>query len=253
MSLCFAEPPQIDVPLEEELQAYLAAYSVEWLDTLLREHGLHVAVLSGMAPLNPFARAEHVMAQARFLELCVQFDALGGGTIVVSPETQFDSPIGEGAFVAGMARALCDLSAIAAPFEVRIAFEFQSETQSIESWLTTGRQIVRQAARQNVGLALNTAYLYLSGDRDLEAIPDAVTIGIVQLYDVAERPDAPQMGVPRLLLPGQGAAPLRAMYERLERKGFRGPYSIGRTSESLPARELCHKAWQAAQALFASG
>lgn len=217
-----------------KLEAYQAAYPVAWLDARMREGNIYLAAASGLEflPSYPAGPAlmgiddDYAVLQAHFLELCSWLDALGGGIVVVRPSLLPAGPIGEKAVTAGLVRELRDLGALAAPFEVQIAFEFRGRAGSPVRTLEGSLNLIRLVAQRNVGLALSTVDLSLGGSRPDEIGPLGTSqLKLVHLGDVADlSPEGPQDE--ERVLPGQGIVPLREICKRLAAQGFRGPYSV---------------------------
>jgi 2-keto-myo-inositol isomerase len=222
---------------EPKLEPHPAAYPVAWLDARMREGKVYLAAVSGLELLPPYPAgsalpgiagyaAGYAVLQAHFLELCSWLDALGGGIVVVRPGLLPGGSTGEKAVIAGLVRELRGLAALAAPFEVQIAFEFRGSAGSPVHTLQDGQDLIRLVAQHNVGLALSTVELSVSGSRPDEIGPlDISQLKLVHLGDVAHlAPEGPQDE--ERVLPGHGVVPLREICKRLAARGFRGPYSV---------------------------
>jgi 2-keto-myo-inositol isomerase len=221
-----------------KLEAYHAAYPVAWLDARMRERKVYLAAVSGLELLPPYPAGSALMGidgdyaddyavlQAHFLELCSWLDALGGGIVVMRPGLLPAGAIGEKAVTAGLVRELQDLAALAAPFEVQIAFEFRGRAGSPVRTLEGSRDLIRLVAQHNVGLALSTVDLSLGGSRPDRIEPLGTSqLKLVHLGDVAGLSLKGSQDEERVL-PGQGVVPLPEICKHLAAQGFRGPYSV---------------------------
>jgi sugar phosphate isomerase/epimerase len=229
------------------VDAYLAAYPLSLLEDLLRTHGTYPTIFSGMEPLALRPQQEYLLVQSHFVDLCARFDALGGGTVVVYPGLRTGKELSVGnseqAMIAELSYALRELSALAAPFEVNVAFEFCSGSGSSAHTLAQAQEIVRQTARGNVGLALSTLHFYLSGGvpEEMDRL-DAGQPWLVRLGDTRGAPGAKPCVGDRVPV-GRGVIPLREICGQLAARGFRGPYSV----ELFPQRRPILEAAQAAR------
>ena len=268
MRLCFAGVPSMDIPIETEIDAaaqagftgldlwapkldnHLDTYPVVLLDARLREHNLHMVAQSGTELVFLQSKAERVVVRARFLETCTRLDAMGGGLIIVSPTSISESRVGGSDITDGTARTLLDFADLAAPFEVRIAFEFRGGRHSSVRSLAHSQEIVERVARRNVGLALSTYQFYL-GEGSLDEIDgmDVTKLWLVHLADAEGSPAGISADESRTLI-GEGVVPVRQVCARLAFKGFRGPYSVEMPSWQRPLSETALSARQAALELL---
>jgi 2-keto-myo-inositol isomerase len=259
VQLCLSETRVMNTSLEEDVRAaseagftcldlwapkldeYLASYPVTWLDARLREHRVYAVAVSGMEPLSLYASEEQLVIQAHYLELCVRLDALGGGIVVVHP-----GACPEAESTAWMVRALRDLSNLAAPFEVRLAFELRADASSSTCSLALSQEIVQRVARSNVCLALSTFHFHQSGGQpeDLEAL-DIARLRLVHLEGLSDLPLGVS-GDEGALSPDHDPIPLEAICRRLAAKGFRGPYCVEWPAGQHPLVENARLAHQTA-------
>jgi sugar phosphate isomerase/epimerase len=203
-------------------------------------------VISAVEPLSIFERNRHLALQARFLELCTNLDAMGGGTIVVYPGPRTDMQMTEQRGTEGLARALRDLGAIAAPFDVTVAFEPRSSAHGAGGMVPTASRTLHRTGAHNVKLALDTLEFHRAGGRsqDLSELRPS-ELALVRLSDADGHAEDPrQLGAPTLA--GQGAVPVRTICRQLGNQGFRGPYSAELPSDRSPTEGDVHRVWQAA-------
>lgn len=127
---------------------------------------------------------------------------------------------------AAAAERLVSIADLAAKYRVRIALEFIARSRLLGS-LPSALQVIRQAARPNVGLCLDTFHFY-AGVSKLEDL-DELRPGDVEHVHFHDVPRA----VPRELLvdadripPGTGVIPLTKVVDALTRIGYAGALSV---------------------------
>jgi sugar phosphate isomerase/epimerase len=225
-----------------KLDNYLATYPIVWLDIKLREHHVYPAAVSGMELAVRTGQEEDLVHQAQFLELCTHMDTLGGGIIVVHPKVQIEDGDSEvkatlAQTVPWMVRALHTYSDLAAPFDVHVAFEFRSDVHSPVRTLAASQEIVRQAARSNVGLSLNTLHVCKSAVKPEDL--DALDVGKLKLVRLESGPSPSPPLRSEAVSPSpagrdgaaipmarEGESRLQTICEHLAAQGFQGPYCI---------------------------
>ena len=123
------------------------------------------------------------------------------------------------------------LSAIAAPYGVRLAIEgaifspFRQVAQALE--------VIEEVGADRVGLCLDTWHLWLGGTSlEQVAARDPALILTVQVADTAARSGAHWQDEDRTALPGEGVLPLREAIDAVLATGYSGFW----TYEMLSAR-----------------
>jgi len=117
-------------------------------------------------------------------------------------------------------RVLTDLGRIAERCGVALAFEFLGQPLCSVQTLQEASEIVRQVARPNVGLVLDSFHFYAGGST-IESIEvlDAEKLFIFHINDAEDRPRE-QLEDRHRLLPGLGILPLREIIAALRRIGY---------------------------------
>jgi 2-keto-myo-inositol isomerase len=231
-----------------KLHDALATYPVLWLDIELQKRHVYVTSVSGVKLLTGQTREDILVHEADFLTLCTHLDALGGGTIAVWSGTDAESPRGGTQALSWIVRTLRSYSALAAPFEVRIALDSPAAACEAIYTLKTRQEIVHQVARGNVGLALSIEQLCtnMDGLEEIEAL-DVSKLWLVRLDAASLQPSESREQAPSeanvqphpppskpeadIDDPSTGEREDRARSEEtvcthLAAKGFRGPYCI---------------------------
>ena len=209
-----------------ELEAYLDNYPVAFLDATLGKHGVYAAAVSGTEPLLFRTRTESAVIQAHFLELCTRLDALGGGLVLAYPGPRHNWMASDSESADWAVHTLRGLADLAAPFDVRVAFEFRAGVHSLVRSLAQSQEIIRRTARRNVGLSLSTVEFHRSGGlpQQLDTV-DMEQLWFVHLGDARDactETVRPEEGT----LPGHGDIPLKAICGKLAERGFLGPYGV---------------------------
>jgi 2-keto-myo-inositol isomerase len=208
-----------------KMDAYLETQAVDELKALFDEAALQPASINSIEFITFRSPDEVEQVRARCRELCELAQALGCEKIVVVP-----SPTPEGADWNAIrdesVRVLRELSEVAYPYGVQLAFEFLGFPWCSVRTLTQGWEVVKETQRGNVGLVIDTCHFYAGGS-ELSAIGqvDAKKILIFHINDVEDRPLETIEDAHRLL-PGEGVIPLDDILIRLKHIGFDGLCSV---------------------------
>ena len=208
-----------------KMDAYLEANAVEELKALFDRAGLRPASINSIEFITFRPPAEYQAIKTRCQELCRLAQSLACDKVVVVP-----SPTPEGVgwdeVKEVSVRVLQDLSAVAAPYGVNLAFEFLGFDWCSVRTLSQCWEIVREVDLSSVGLVIDTCHFYAGGSR-LQTIDrvDPAKISIFHINDVEERPLDTIEDAHRLL-PGEGVIPLDGILTGLKGIGFDGLCSI---------------------------
>jgi 2-keto-myo-inositol isomerase len=208
-----------------KMDAYLTEHSVDELRALFDGAGVQPASINSIEFITFRPPDEYREIQHRCRELCKLAQALGCEAIVVVP-----SPTPEGVnwqeIERESVRVLHELAEIAAPYGVKLAFEFLGFGWCSVRTLGQCWEIVQETNRANVGLVIDTCHFYAGGSK-LEAIRqvDPAKILIFHINDVEERPLDTIEDAHRLL-PGEGVIPLDSILAALKSTSFDGLCSI---------------------------
>ena len=208
-----------------KMDTYLEAHSVDALEALFDQAGLQPASINSIEFITFRPPEEYEMVVARCRELCELAQALGCAKIVVVP-----SPTPEGVAWDQIrdesVRVLRELSDVASPYGVQLAFEFLGFSWCSVRTLAQCWDIVAETGRDNVGLVIDTCHFYAGGSA-LSAIKEVSPekILIFHINDVEARPLETIEDAHRLL-PGEGVIPLDDILGRLRDTGFDGLCSV---------------------------
>jgi 2-keto-myo-inositol isomerase len=160
-----------------------------------------------------------------FQRLCRVADAIGCETILVVPSPR-PKRVSDGAIERESVRVLRELSRMAKPHGVRLAYEFLGFADCSVNSLAQCAAIVEKVARPNVGLVLDTFHFFAGGSTlaSIRAV-DPRHIFMVHLNDV-ERAPRRKMHDALRLYPGKGIIPLRGILRELRGIGYTGKMSV---------------------------
>jgi 2-keto-myo-inositol isomerase len=208
-----------------KMDAYLEADSVQGLSALFDQAGVRPVSINSIEFVTFRPPEEYGAIKARCQELCELAQALDCHKIVVVPSPTPEG-VGWGEIEAESVRVLRELSHIAAPYGVHLAFEFLGFSWCSVRTLGQCWDIVQGTDRANVGLVIDTCHFYAGGS-ELSTIEglDPLKILIFHINDVEQRPLDTIEDAHRLL-PGEGVIPLDDILSRLGRIGFDGLCSI---------------------------
>jgi 2-keto-myo-inositol isomerase len=150
-------------------------------------------------------------------------------------------------------RALTELGAVAEKFGVSLAFEFLGQPRCSVQTLDLADEIVRLAARPNVGLVIDSFHFYAGGS-SIQSIKelDAERLFIFHINDAEDRPPG-ELEDRHRLLPGLGILPLEQIIDALRQIGYdrvtsveifrpeyweRDPFELARDAREAVAQAL---------------
>lgn len=209
------------------------------LRTYLREEPGRLAELRrrfARSPVKPYsinsvefvtfkqgAEWEAIVAQVE--ELARVAAEIGCPYLVVVPSPRPEG-MGDDEVRAGSVAALRELSDVAAPFGVKLAFEFLGFGWCSVNRLDQCCRIVREVDRENIGLVLDTFHFHAGGSplSSLSEV-DPGKLFIFHLNDAEPRPLSELQDAHRLL-PGEGVIPLREIFAGLRARGYHGIASL---------------------------
>lgn len=208
-----------------KMDAYLEDHSVQELKALFGKSGLRPASINSIEFITFRPPEEYEGIKGRCRELCELVKTLGCDKIVVVPSptpegVEWDEISGESVCV------LRELSDIAFPYGVKLAFEFLGFPWCSVRTLAQCWEIVKETQRGNVGLVIDTCHFFAGGS-ELSSIRkvEPNKILIFHINDVEDRPLETIEDAHRLL-PGEGVIPLDDILIRLKHIGFNGLCSV---------------------------
>ena len=208
-----------------KMDTYLETHSVGELKGLFDRAGLQPVSINSIEFITFRPSEEYQDVKTRCQQLCKLAQALGCDKIVVVPSPRPEST-GWEEIKDESVRVLRELSEVAAPYDVQLAFEFLGFPWCSVRTLNQCWEIVTETNRSNVGLVIDTCHFFAGGS-ELGTIDeiDPQKIFIFHINDVEERPLDTIEDAHRLL-PGEGVIPLDDILVRLRQIGFNGLCSV---------------------------
>jgi 2-keto-myo-inositol isomerase len=208
-----------------KLIGYLDRGGLHALRRDLRKAGVTAATLNSVERITFNDPSGHIRMLEEFERFCRVAAAIHCETILVVPGPR-PKGVSAAAIERESVRVLRELSRLAAPHGVRLAYEFLGFADCTVNSLAQCAAIVEKVARPNVGLVLDTFHFF-AGDSSVASIRqvDPRHIFMVHLNDV-ERVPRRKMHDALRLYPGKGVIPLRAILRELQAIGYAGKMSV---------------------------
>ena len=209
-----------------KMDTYLENHAVEELKALFDGADLLPASINSIEfiTFRPPGEYEEILARCR--ELCEMAQVLGCDKIVVVPSPTPNEGAAWDRIRDESVRVLRQLSDVAAPHGVQLAFEFLGFPWCSVRTLAQCWEIVDETQRENVGLVIDTCHFYAGGSTldSIDRVPPEKIL-IFHINDVEDRPLETIEDAHRLL-PGQGVIPLDDILGRLKDVDFDGLCSV---------------------------
>ncbi len=208
-----------------KLMGYLERGGLPTLRRDLKRAGVKAATLNSVERVTFNDPSGHIRMLEDFQRFCRVAEAIECETVIVVP-----SPRPKGVTLADIeresVRVLRELSSLAKPYGVRLAYEFLGFADCTVNSLVQCARIVDEVARPNVGLVLDTFHFFAGGSR-LSTIRqvDPRKVFMVHLNDV-ERAPRRKMHDALRLFPGKGIIPLAGILRALTAIGYGGKVSV---------------------------
>jgi len=198
---------------------------LEWFRSAAEEAGIRVATVNALEHSTHVTGTEREALLDRCRTFCEYARALGAPYVIAVPSFHHEIT-DRGASAEVAAEALRAMADVAVDYGIGIGFEFLGFEDCSVNTLGAARAIVERAARPNVGIVIDAFHYYAGGSTpEMLQDLDPARLYIVHLDDAEARP-RPQLRDAHRLLPGDGVIPLRDLVQRIERLGYRGPWSI---------------------------
>ena len=195
-------------------RAAQAGRAVTWVEDTVRASGLPVACVGVEFGWMWADGAERERLLRVFDEQCARAKALGCATVM--------SPVDKGTGdVARAAASVREVGDIAARYGVRLAIEFNSQCDQLNT-LERVREVLAKAAHRHCGLLFDAYHMQRSGGspRSLDDVRGDEIV-YVQFSDVP-RGELKRGEVLNRLPPGQGAVPFKEFFAAVRAKDYAG-------------------------------
>ena len=193
--------------------------------TLLGAAGVTIFALNAIEHVNLRSAADYEQIKQACRRYCAIARDLECPYIVVVPSPA-PAAVSRAAIISDAVNVLRDLSDIAQPFGVQLAFEFLGSPGCSVSTLAQAWEIVQIVDRANVGMVLDTFHFYAGGST-LESIIDidANKLFIFHINDV-EPGERSTLTDAQRLMPGEGVIPLGDICRGLRNAGYKTMASV---------------------------
>ncbi len=216
-----------------KVDKYLEDHSSRETARLFADHDIQVVSINSIEFIG-FRGEQYAQIRERCRALCQLAEAIGCQTLVVVPSPTPRDESSEAtrlglpwdAIVAEYVTVLRDLSAIAEPHGVRLAFEFLAFGWCSVRTPRGAADIVRQVDRPNVGVNVDACHFYGGGGEMSELSQlDPARIYTFHLNDMENVPKE-AISDARRLLPGEGVIPLDEICRRMRGIGYDGVCAV---------------------------
>ena len=208
-----------------KLMGYLEKGGLPALRRDLRRAGVRPVTLNSVERVTFNDPSGHIRMLEDFQRFCRVAEAIGCETVIVVP-----SPRPKGVTAKDIeresVRILRELSGMAKPYGVRLAYEFLGFADCTVNSLAQCSAIVDKVARPNVGLVLDTFHFFAGGS-SVASIRQVnpKKIFVVHVNDV-ERVPRRKMHDALRLFPGKGIIPLTSILRALKAIGYSDKFSV---------------------------
>jgi 4-hydroxyphenylpyruvate dioxygenase len=221
------------------VKTYLAqGHTLADVRRLLDVHQLHCigGFECGVESFSP--AAQRAQNHALIVENARLLAELGGTNLVVGTDGPADlsavkDPLGD------LAKTFASLARQTKGTGVNLCIEFN--WSPLVKSLRTAVEIARRSRAGNVGVLFDPAHYHCTPTKFEQLDADSVSyIKHVHVDDMADKPGELSNCNSDRVLPGQGCLDLKALFNRIEKHGYRGYFSIEMFSEKLwnmPARK----------------
>jgi 2-keto-myo-inositol isomerase len=216
-----------------KMDDYLAEHSLSELKALFVENHVEPASISSIEFIA-FRNNQFKQVKDRCRELCTIAECIGCQTVVVvpSPTPQRGGDAVLNLFVPWdevvreYVNVLSELSAVARPHGVNLAFEFLGFGWCTVRTPRAAFEIIRKTGRENVGMNFDACHFY--GGGGLLSEIDELDPKRILAFHLDDMEDVPKEAITdgRRLLPGQGVVPLGDICSRLAKIKYDGLCSI---------------------------
>ncbi len=208
-----------------KMDAYLAAHSVDELRNLLVNHAVLPLAINSIEFIG-FRGDEYPLIQQRCAQLSQLAQSIGCPTIAVVPSPTPDRSMLWPQVVDEYVAVLRDLGAIAAAYNIRLAFEFLGFGWCSVRTPRGAAEIVQKTNLANVGMIIDAAHFYAGGANlsELEHL-DGKRIFAFHIDDLENTPREAISDATRLF-PGYGVVPLEKICANLRAIGYDGHCTV---------------------------
>jgi 2-keto-myo-inositol isomerase len=208
-----------------KLYKYLETHTVEELLDELRYAGIEPYSINSIEHITFRNEADYQKIKEECQTLSKIAGEIGCPYIVVVPG-KMPGNVVKDEIIDESVRVLKELSDIAAPYGVSLAFEFLGQTDCSVQTLDLCNEIVEKTERDNIGNVVDSFHFY-AGNSTFDAI-DCMRPEKLFIFHINDSEDLPkdQLTDAQRLYPGEGVLPLAEMKEHFGKIGYDRMVSI---------------------------
>jgi len=208
-----------------KLMGYLEWGGLPALKRDLKRSGVKAVTLNSVERVTFNDPSGHIRMLEDFQRFCRVAEAIGAETVIVVPSPR-PKGVGLKTIEQESVKVLRELSKIAEPYGLKLAYEFLGFADCTVNSLAQCAAIVQKVSRENVGFVLDTFHFFAGGSTVASiAEVDPRKIFMVHVNDV-ERSPRRKMHDALRLFPGKGIIPLIRILEALRAIGYTGKFSV---------------------------
>ena len=203
-----------------KLRIYLQENSASNLRKMFDDAGIEPLSINSIEHVSFCSDADFARIKAESEELCAIAEEVRCPYVVVVPGKLPEPMPSRDEIVNESVRVLNSLARIAERHRVALAFEFLGQTDCSVQTLDLAAEIVRETARQDVGLVIDSFHFYAGGST-VEMI-DSLDPERLFIFHINDAEDLPRYELQdsHRLLPGRGILPLREIIQGFRRIGY---------------------------------
>jgi 2-keto-myo-inositol isomerase len=213
-----------------KVDSYLVDHTEADLAALFSRHKVVPTALNSIERIG-FRGDEYPLVRKQCQQMCTLAERIGCRVLVVVPSPTPRAPADDLFYpwhkvVQEYVTVLRDLSDVAAPHGVKLAFEFLGFAWCSVRTPRGAKEIIDQVGRANVGVNVDTCHFYAGGGEMSELdLLDPSRICTFHLNDMEAIPKE-AVTDSRRLLPGQGVIPLDTICAHLKGIGYDGQCAV---------------------------
>ena len=203
-----------------KLKTYLQDHSIDELKSIFTEAGVPPLSINSIEHIT----FGHERAYDSIKEQCVELSSIAAEIdcpiIVVVPGRLPQDGATRDEVIEESVHVLTELCDISAEHGVSLAFEFLGQPDCSVPTLDLADEIVRTAARDNLGLVIDSFHFYAGGSTI--AMIEALDPKLISIFHINDAENLPreQLEDRHRLLPGLGILPLREIISAFRRIGY---------------------------------
>jgi 2-keto-myo-inositol isomerase len=235
-----------------KLKTFLQSNTTDDLKKMFRENGVEPYSINSIEHVTFRDDEGRIRLRSECEEICRIASEVDCPYVVVVPG-RLPQRSSQAQVMEESVRTLRELSGIAEAFGVGLAFEFLGQRDCSVQTLALADEIVRETARENVGLVIDSFHFYAGGStiESIEAL-DPARLFIFHINDAEDLPRE-RLEDRHRLLPGLGILPLKEIVGALRRIDFdrvasveifrpeyweRDPFELARDARAAVAQVL---------------